>query len=279
MKHMGHVCLGIGEPDRPSRGASLRIAGLGHSYGRRSPPVLRDISFEVAPGEIVALVGRSGCGKSTLLHQLSGLSLPDTGAVSIDGSIVRGPSPRWVMMFQNPSLFPWMTVAQNAGIGLRFAGRGREIPLRVPALLAMVELDGLSERNVQELSGGQQQRVALARSLATEPDLLLLDEPFSALDAFTRANLQQDVRRIARALGLTVVLVTHDLAEAVLVADRALVMAAEPGRIIADTPLDAGPDRRRDTAAFRSEHDRLSRLYERVGGVERGARGPETAAA
>ncbi|MDF3810828.1 ATP-binding cassette domain-containing protein, partial [Rhodopseudomonas sp. BAL398] len=168
-------------------GAHIAINGVSHHYRRSTVNVLSDISLEVQPCEAVALVGRSGCGKSTLLHIISGLALPSAGEVRIDGARVEGPSPHWIVMFQQPNLYPWMTVAQNVGIGLKFAGRPRrEIAARVSELLQLVELDGYAARNVQDLSGGQQQRIALARSLAVCPKVLLLDEPFSALDGVTR---------------------------------------------------------------------------------------------
>jgi NitT/TauT family transport system ATP-binding protein len=249
-------------PSTIRRGAHIQIDGLQHRYRGMSHNCLEDLNFQVERGQVVALVGRSGCGKSTLLHLIAGLMQPGAGGVYIDGNRVRGTCPRWVVMFQAPSLFPWMNVAQNAALGLRFAGRTAEIPNRIPPLLEMVGLTAYADRNVQDLSGGQQQRVALARSLATQPDLLLLDEPFSALDAFTRRALQQDVRRIAKDLGLTVVLVTHDITEAAIMADRALIMAPDPGRIVTDTLLDPGADRHRDSPAFEAERARLAMLFE-----------------
>jgi NitT/TauT family transport system ATP-binding protein len=249
-------------PSTIRRGAHIQIDGLQHRYRGMSHNCLEDLNFQVERGQVVALVGRSGCGKSTLLHLIAGLMQPGAGGVYIDGNRVRGTCPRWVVMFQAPSLFPWMNVAQNAALGLRFAGRTAEIPNRIPPLLEMVGLTAYADRNVQDLSGGQQQRVALARSLATQPDLLLLDEPFSALDAFTRRALQQDVRRIAKDLGLTVVLVTHDITEAAIMADRALIMAPDPGRIVTDTLLDPGADRHRDSPAFEAERARLATLFE-----------------
>lgn len=248
--------------DRPGEGAHVQIDALSHRYRGMTSACLDNLSFKVPAGEIVALVGRSGCGKSTLLHLIAGLTQPSKGGVYIDGNRVRTTCPRWVMMFQTPSLFPWMTVTQNAALGLRFAGRKAEIARRIPPLLEMVGLTAFADRNVQDLSGGQQQRVALARSLAPQPDLLLLDEPFSALDAFTRRALQQDVRRIAKDLGLTVVLVTHDITEAAIMADRALIMAPDPGRIVTDTALNPGQDRNRDNPIFEAERARLAALFE-----------------
>ena len=246
-------------------GAHLAVLGLSHAYRKSDGLVLQDIGFEIAPGDIVALLGRSGCGKSTLLHMLSGLTLPSQGEVVINGNTVRGPSPKWVMMFQAPSLYPWMSVAQNAALGLRFARRGDEIKTRVPEVLELVDLAEYADRNAQDLSGGQQQRVALARSLAPRPEVLLLDEPFSALDAFTRRNLQQDVRAIARSLGLTLIIVTHDVGEAVRMADRVLVLDANPGRIAEDTRIELTEEERGGgTEGFQKEHSRLMGIYSRV---------------
>jgi ABC-type nitrate/sulfonate/bicarbonate transport system ATPase subunit len=213
------------------RGARIEVLGVGHRYRHGGADVLDGVSFVIEPGECVALIGRSGCGKSTLLHIMAGLVRPTAGEVWIDGAQVSGPSPRWVMMFQQPSLFPWLTVAGNVSLGFRFAGRRAEAPSRVAELLKLVELSDFADRNVQDLSGGQQQRVALARSLALSPDALLLDEPFSSLDVFTRSSQQRAVRRIAREFGVTLIVVTHDVNEAAIMADRAFIMTASPGRI------------------------------------------------
>ncbi|MEJ2000795.1 MAG: ABC transporter ATP-binding protein [Maritimibacter sp.] len=243
-------------------GAHLAVMGLSHTYRKVDGPVLADINFEIQPGEIVALLGRSGCGKSTLLHMLSGLSMPSAGEVVINGNVVLGPSPKWVMMFQAPSLYPWMSVAQNAALGLRFTRRTNDIAARVPEVLDLVELGAFADRNVQDLSGGQQQRVALARSLAPKPEVLLLDEPFSALDAFTRQSLQRDVRSIARSLGLTLIIVTHDVPEAVRMADRVLVLDANPGRIARDLTIElSDQERAAGGAAFEATQARLMATY------------------
>lgn len=250
---------------KPVKGAHVQVRDLSHTYRRADGLVFDSVDFEIAQGNIVALLGRSGCGKSTLLHMLSGLTLPSRGEVAINGNRVRGPSPRWVMMFQAPSLYPWMTVAQNAGLGLRFARRSNEIDRRIPEVLELVDLGSFADRNAQDLSGGQQQRVALARSLATNPEMLLLDEPFSALDAFTRRSLQRDVRAIARRLGLTLVLVTHDVSEAVRMADRVMVLDANPGRVAKDTVI-ALDDTQREGGCerFNAEQARLMEIYSAV---------------
>ena len=232
------------------RGVNINIQGLGYRYSSRGKPTFSDLQLESKRGEALAIIGRSGCGKSTLLHIVAGLIRPETGTIHFDDKQILGPSSRWVMMFQAPHLFPWMKVSQNVGIGLRFAGwPEKEKRERVAEAISLVELGDYADTNVQDLSGGQQQRVALARSLVMEPELLLLDEPFSALDAFTRASLQRDVRSIAKRLGFNLIIVTHDIDEAVLMADRALIMAGAPGKIVHefDVPLD-DPRQRQDAA-------------------------------
>lgn len=250
-------------------GAHIGLVGVTHRYRLGQANAVEAITLEIQPGEATALIGRSGCGKSTLLHLMSGLLHPSEGTIYIDGKAVEGPSPSWIVMFQQASLYPWMTVRQNVALGLRFTGRKREATARVPELLDLVELGEFADRNVQDLSGGQQQRVALARSLAVHPEVLFLDEPFSSLDTFTRSALQRDVRRIARDIGITLVLVTHDITEAVIMADRALVMAADPGRICADFPVPlSDEDRLRPGAEFQKERARLQREFEAVAGAD-----------
>ena len=157
------------------------------------------------------------------------------------------------MMFQAPHLFPWMTVSENVGVGLTFGRWSKEeIAERVTEAIQLVELQEFAESNVQDLSGGQQQRVALARSLVMEPELLLLDEPFSALDAFTRASLQKDVRSIAKRLGFNIVIVTHDIDEAVIMADRAVIMAGSPGNIVHELDVDLPDPRDRTDPAVQA---------------------------
>jgi NitT/TauT family transport system ATP-binding protein len=232
------------------RGVNINIQGLGYRYTSRGKPTFSNLMLESKRGEALAIIGRSGCGKSTLLHIIAGLNRPTEGTMHFDDKKIEGPSSRWVMMFQAPHLFPWMKVSQNVGVGLGFAGwPEKEKRERVDEALRLVELQDYADTNVQDLSGGQQQRVALARSLVMEPELLLLDEPFSALDAFTRASLQRDVRSIAKRLGFNLIIVTHDIDEAVLMADRALIMAGAPGKIVHEfeVPLD-DPRQRQDPA-------------------------------
>jgi NitT/TauT family transport system ATP-binding protein len=255
-------------PSKRRPGAHIAVTNVCHRYRRSATLALSNIGFEVQPCEAVALFGRSGCGKSTLLHILSGLVAPSAGEVRVDGELVKGPSPHRIVMFQQPHLYPWMTAEKNVGLGLMFAGRRRsEIAERVRELLQLVELEGYSGRNVQDLSGGQQQRVALARSLAVHPEVLLLDEPFSALDAVTRRALQRDVRRIAAEIGITLVIVTHDIPEAVAMADRAIVMTSDPGRIAEIVPIDVDrEDRDRRGSRAQTTQAALQAAFEHASG-------------
>ncbi|MDX1408548.1 MAG: ABC transporter ATP-binding protein [Saprospiraceae bacterium] len=243
-------------------GARIKIDNLSHRYTPRSPVTFENVDVEAQPGDALVIIGRSGCGKSTLLHIVAGLLQPTGGAVRLDDEVVKEPSPRWVMMFQAAHLFPWMTVEQNVGIGLRFAGwPDKKMRERVAWALGLVHLEDYAENNTQDLSGGQQQRVALARSLVMEPELLLLDEPFSALDAFTRASLQKDVRSIAKEIGVTLVMVTHDIDEAVIMGDRALVMAGAPGKIVHDFAIDLPDPRERQDPAVQATRSRLMQIF------------------
>jgi len=235
----------------------IEVKNLSHHYRHQRDLVVNGIGFTVGRGEALAVIGRSGCGKSTVLHLLAGLLLPSSGEILVNGDVVTGPSPQRIMMFQQPLLYPWMTVFQNAALGLRFAGRKSGVADAVNDLLERLGLAGYANTNVQLLSGGQQQRVALARSLVTRPEVLLLDEPFSALDAFTRQDLQAQVRAMAKTLGITLVLVTHDIDEAVRMADRALVMGAKPGRIVADLTFGLNGDRSQDNPSVQFEKARL----------------------
>jgi len=244
------------------RGVDIKIQGLSHRYSPKSPLTFDQVYIDAQQGESLVIIGRSGCGKSTLLHIIAGLLHQTGGTVQLNGEHIKKPSPRWVMMFQAPHLFPWMTVTRNVGIGLHFANwPKKEKRERVIEALKLVSLEDYADKNVQDLSGGQQQRVALARSLVMEPELLLLDEPFSALDAFTRASLQKDVRSIAKRQGLNVLMVTHDIDEAVLMADRALVMAGAPGKIIHDLSIDIDDPRDRQDPAVQKVRSHLMQVF------------------
>jgi NitT/TauT family transport system ATP-binding protein len=218
--------------------AEISVEKLVYRFGGAASGTLGPIDFSLKVGERLALLGASGVGKSTLLMLLAGLVRPHGGGVSIGGVAVTGPSPRATVMFQRPALLPWASVADNIRIGLDFSGLTRRDPRlakeRVEALLATVGLADRASAMPSELSGGQQQRVALARALAPDPEVLLLDEPFSALDITTRETLRADIARIAEARRMTVVLVTHDIADALAIATRAIVLGGRPASIRAD---------------------------------------------
>ena len=204
----------------------LRIAGVSHAF--HNIPALQDVSFDVAAGQVVALLGPSGCGKSTLLRGIAGLLAPDRGEITLDGRDLRRVPARLRsigMVFQNYALFPHLTVAENIAYGLACRRQARsEIAVQVAEMLRLVRLESFAKRLPRELSGGQQQRVAVARALAINPSALLLDEPFGALDRGLRAQLQDEFVRLQRALGITTVMVTHDQEEAQTVADKLVVM-------------------------------------------------------
>ena len=202
--------------------------------------VLDGIDLTVPGGGIVALIGPNGCGKSTLLRVIAGLLRPDAGAALLDGLQITGPDPRIGLVFQEPRLLPWRTAADNVTYPLELAGWS--LPRRLARLAVLADLVGLDPSvrasRPAELSGGTRQRVALARALALEPAVLLLDEPFSALDALTRERFDLELLRLWDRAATTIVMVTHSIPEAILVADRVVVMSARPGRIVADIPVD-----------------------------------------
>ncbi|WP_232466302.1 ABC transporter ATP-binding protein [Diaminobutyricimonas sp. LJ205] len=214
-----------------SRALTVTLDGVGRVFGSEGGlrPVLRDVSIDIAAGEIVALLGPSGCGKSTLLRQISGLDFPDVGVVSIDGTRVSGIDERSAVAFQEPRLLPWRTIERNIELGLprgtaKTAGRAR-----VAELLQLVGLDHASKLRPREVSGGMAQRASLARSLARNPGVLVLDEPFGALDALTRLRMQDLLLDLHAAEPATIVLVTHDVDEALYLADRVVLLGSEPG--------------------------------------------------
>ncbi|GGH41422.1 ABC transporter ATP-binding protein [Paenibacillus silvae] len=218
----------------PDSGNVIRLENISQVYfsEREASLAIEDVSLGIGQGEFVSLVGPSGCGKTTLLSIIAGLLLPTQGKVELEGSPVQGPSPRIGYMLQQDYLFPWRTILDNALIGLELTGNlNAESRERTRELLASMGLGGTEEQYPSELSGGMRQRVALVRTLATDPAILLLDEPFSALDYQTKLQLEDLVSETLREYGKTSVLVTHDLSEAIAVSDRVIVLDRNPGRI------------------------------------------------
>ena len=195
-----------------------------------STQVLKDVNLEVAPGEFVCILGPSGCGKSTLLSTIAGFLAPTSGSVKIDGEVVTGPDPRRIFVFQERGVFPWLTVEGNIAFGLSKLDRAQRDD-RVAHYVKMVGLEGFEKAYPAELSGGMKQRLEVARALAVNPDMLLLDEPFGALDSITRLTMRRELLRIWGAERKTIIFVTHDIEEAVQLADRVAVMSDRPATI------------------------------------------------
>lgn len=239
----------------------IELSGVSQVFQGRKQTVeaLRDVHLEVAPGEFVAVVGRSGCGKSTLLRMVAGLLTPTTGTVRVDGSPVTSPRPDIAMVFQRAALLPWRSVLDNILLPVELR-RQRVAPYRdrARALLEMVGLQGTERQLPHELSGGMQQRVALCRSLLTEPRVMLMDEPFSALDALTREELSVELQRIHMDLHATILFVTHSIDEAVLLADRVVVLSERPGQVRRVLDVELPRPRSLGQYAHRSEVAQLS---------------------
>ena len=209
---------------------------------------LKDINLEIPQGQFVCLLGPSGCGKSTLLNAVAGFAPPTSGSITADGKLVTGPGPERGMVFQEYALFPWMTVADNVAFGLEIKGMAKaEINAVVDKLLGMLSLQDFRSRFPKDLSGGMRQRVAIARVLALDSPIMLMDEPFGALDALTRRNLQDELLRIWAELKKTIIFVTHSIEEAIYLADRIVVMTYRPGTVKRDLVVDL--PRMRDPAA------------------------------
>jgi NitT/TauT family transport system ATP-binding protein/sulfonate transport system ATP-binding protein len=223
---------------------------------------LAGVSLSIAAGEMVSLVGPSGCGKSTLLRMIAGLDTPTGGALRVGSEPITGPSAERGLMFQDPNLFPWLTVRRNVESGLRARGVLREKQHEVVEFLRLVGLDAFADAYPHQLSGGMAQRAALARALVNHPKVLLLDEPLGALDAFTRMRMQDEVLRIWQARGTTMLLVTHDIDEAIYMSDRIVIMSPRPGRVdrIIDVPL-ARPRQRSGPQFLRLRSEILEILH------------------
>ncbi|MGY4305270.1 NitT/TauT family transport system ATP-binding protein [Bradyrhizobium sp. USDA 4369] len=214
--------------------SAIHVSALCKTYGTDDTGVmaLDDINLDIRAGEFVTVVGPSGCGKSTLMRMIAGLIAPSRGEIRLGGEIVRGTRRDIGIVFQSPVLFPWRTVLENVLIPIDVQRRGRQQNLpKARDLLGMVGLADFAHRYPAELSGGMQQRVGIARALVNDPAILLMDEPFGALDAMTRENLNVELQRLWQSNGSTVLLITHSISEAVFLADRVVVMTARPGRI------------------------------------------------
>jgi NitT/TauT family transport system ATP-binding protein len=221
----------------------LVVDGVSRTFGRgkQASRALDGVSMEVASGELVCLLGSSGCGKSTLLNIIAGLDEASGGEVRVDGEVVIGPGADRGVVFQGYSLFPWRTVAENVAFGLEVGGVPKaQRRARVEELLGIMHLTEHAGKLPRELSGGMRQRVAIGRALAPEPDVLLLDEPFAALDAQTRRSMQDFLLTLWKRTGCTIVMVTHDVEEAIYLAGRIYVMSPRPGRIAEEVAVPFG---------------------------------------
>jgi NitT/TauT family transport system ATP-binding protein len=245
----------------------LREVSLSYPTANDSRLLALDhIELKVKAGEFVCIVGPSGCGKSTLLHIISGLQPPTFGSVLVDDTLIEAPATSSILIFQELGLFPWLTVAQNVEFGLKMQGVGREQRReRVAHYLRMVHLSQFSNCYIHQLSGGMRQRVALARALATEPDVLLMDEPFAALDAQTRDLLHDELERIWAETGRTIIFVTHNVREAARLGDRVILLTFRPGRIKREFPIDLPRPRQiEDATVARMARDILQDLREEI---------------
>ena len=224
---------------------------------------LVQVSLDIEEGEFICLLGPSGCGKTTLLNTLAGFEKPDSGTIMIDQKPVEKPSPQYVTIFQHYGLLPWQTVERNVMLGLLAQKKSKaEAKEIADEYLNLVGLADFKESMPMQLSGGQQQRVAIARALAVSPRILFMDEPFAALDAITRLKMQDDIHRIAEEEHKTVIFVTHDIEEAVVLADRIVVMTPNPGKIKKIIPVPLPKERDRTSDAFLQVRDHVFETFE-----------------
>jgi NitT/TauT family transport system ATP-binding protein len=245
------------------RGSELDVRNVSHQFelDGKPLPVLDRINLRARAGEFVALLGPSGCGKSTLLRLVAGLDRPSAGQLLADGRTIDRPDPSRVVVFQDPTLYPWRTVWGNAALGIEARGLLRSQRQRVDDALQLVGLDGFASAYPHQLSGGMAQRVALARALVNEPTLLILDEPLGKLDSLTRIAMQAELVALWRRSGFTALLVTHDVEEALFMAERVIVLSERPARIKAEVVNELPyPRHRGDPRIAELRHDVLSQL-------------------
>lgn len=223
---------------------------------------LNEIDLTLKGGEFISLVGPSGCGKSTILRLAAGLIRPTTGRLTVDEKEIQEPSPQRGMVFQRPTLFPWLTVEKNIAFSLKMQGKLKGNEEKIEKMLQVIGLEAFRKDYPGQLSGGMAQRVALVRSLISEPDILLLDEPLGALDAFTRMNMQDEILKIWHDNQQLAMMVTHDVDEAIYMGTRVIVMDANPGRVVADIKINEEYPRDRSSAAFVAyRNEILNRLH------------------
>lgn len=245
--------VALAEPLAPTA-LRLDIEQVSHSFALQGAalPVLDRIDLSIAPGEFVALLGPSGCGKSTLLRLIAGLDQPSSGRLLADGIRIAKPDPSRLLVFQAPTLYPWRSVRKNVALGLEARGVLRHKAARIDEALALVGLAEFADALPHQLSGGMAQRTALARALVNDPALLLLDEPLGQLDSLTRITMQGELVRLWQRAGFTAVMVTHDVEEALLMANRVVVFSDRPARIKAVLPVDLPYPRHRDAPALQA---------------------------
>lgn len=249
--------------------ANIVIRDVSKVFPSRPPQedfmALKSVTCEIPQGEFLCIIGPSGCGKTTLLHLLAGFTLPSSGEVLADGKPIAGPGPDRIVMFQDYGLFPWMTVAENIGFGLEAKGMPpREREKLVQHYIDMVRLTGFEHRYPQQISGGMKQRVSIARALAPDPQAVLMDEPFAALDSLTRDIMQEEILRIWSETKKTFVLITHNIDEAIFLGDRVMVMTHRPGTVKEmigiDLPRPRDPSMRSSSARFLQYREHLSTI-------------------
>lgn len=253
------------EAGRAIPAVSIRgVSQLYLSAGDKLNWALQDVSLDIRAGEFVCAIGPSGCGKTTLLNMIAGFLQPTVGEVLANGHAVTGPGPDRGVVFQEYALFPWLTARSNIEFGLKQQGVPRsERRLRVDDLLRLTGLSHAAERYPFELSGGMRQRVAVARALAAHPGILLMDEPFAAIDALTRATLQEELLRIWQELGLSVFFITHNIDEAVFLAQRIVVMSPHPGQVSDIIKIPLPYPRQRDDPAFGAIYARIAQAFKK----------------
>jgi ABC-type nitrate/sulfonate/bicarbonate transport system ATPase subunit len=260
----------VAKRNDPVVASSLQLREVGKSFPAPDQPltrrpVLETISASLEAGELVSLVGPSGCGKSTLLRLIAGLDFPDSGELLVDGQSIPGPSAERGLVFQDPNLFPWLTVRRNIEAGLAARGVLQQKRGEVREFMRLVGLEGFAEAYPHHLSGGMAQRVALARALINHPKVLLLDEPLGALDAFTRMRMQDEVLRLWQNRRTTMLLVTHDIDEAIYMSDRIIILSQRPGTIEQIIPIALDRPRDRSSSDFFSLRSEILELLHFAG--------------